>query len=174
MPGRNVRINQLQDDSNYGQDPNRDMSQKEQDRKKVERWIGKAWDELEKVAKESPKTKVTEKADQREKQEILDQCNYGFNVMKSSVVVGLTMKSLDYMCAGLPIINTIQGDTKNFCEEWNIGFNINKGNIKEIANQVCLESMDVQLQRRKNIQTLYNTYFTKKRFYEVLDKTLDL
>ena len=64
-----MRINQLQDDSNYGQDPNRDMSQKEQDRKKVERWIGKAWDELEKVAKESPKTKVTEKAAQREKQE---------------------------------------------------------------------------------------------------------
>ena len=112
--------------------------------------------------------------DQREKQEILDQCNYGFNVMKSSVVVGLTMKSLDYMCAGLPIINTIQGDTKNFCEEWDIGFNINKGNIKEIASQICLESMDVQLQRRKNIQTLYNTYFTKKRFYEVLDKALDL
>ena len=56
-----ILINQLQDDSNYGQDPNRDMSQKEQDRKKVERWIGKAWDELEMVAKESPKTKVTEK-----------------------------------------------------------------------------------------------------------------
>lgn len=42
--------------------------------------------------------------DQREKQEIFDQCNYGLNVMKSSVCVGLTMKSLDYMCAGLPII----------------------------------------------------------------------
>ena len=69
LPGRNVRINQLQDDSNYGQDPNRDMSQKEQDRKKAERWIGEAWDELENVAKESPKTKVTEKAVQIEKQE---------------------------------------------------------------------------------------------------------
>ena len=69
LPGRNVRINQLQDDSNYGQGSNRDISQKEQDRKKAERWIGEAWDELEKVAKESPKTKVTEKAAQREKQE---------------------------------------------------------------------------------------------------------
>ena len=69
LSGRNVRINQLQDDSNYGQGSNRDISQKEQDRKKAERWIGEAWDELEKVAKESPKTKVTEKAAQREKQE---------------------------------------------------------------------------------------------------------
>ena len=61
LPGRNVRINQLQDDSNYGQGSNRDISQKEQDRKKAERWIGEAWDELEKVAKESPKTKVQKK-----------------------------------------------------------------------------------------------------------------
>ena len=109
-----------------------------------------------------------------QKQEIFDQCNYGFNVMKSSVVVGLTMKSLDYMCAGLPIINTIKGDTKDFCEEWDIGFNLKKSNIKEVAEQICSESMGVQLQRRKNMQTLYNTYFTKKRFYEVLDKALDL
>ena len=101
-----------------------------------------------------------------QKQEIFDQCNYGFNVMKSSVVVGLTMKSLDYMCAGLPIINTIKGDTKDFCEEWDIGFNLNKSNIKEMANIVCSESMDVQLQRRKNIQNLYNTYFTTKHFKE--------
>ena len=64
-----MRINQLQDDSNYGQGSNRDISQKEQDRKKVERWIGEAWVELENVAKERPKTKVTEKAAQREKQE---------------------------------------------------------------------------------------------------------
>ena len=68
LPGRNVRINQLQDDSNYGQDPNRDMSQKEQDRKKVERWIGEAWDELENVAKESPKNqKVNRKSSSKRK-----------------------------------------------------------------------------------------------------------
>ena len=37
----------------------------------------------------------------RKKQEILDQCQYGFNVMKDSVMVGLTMKSMDYMCGGI-------------------------------------------------------------------------
>lgn len=52
--------------------------------------------------------------DFQRKQEVFDQCNYGFNVMKPSVVVGLTMKSLDYMCAGLPIINTIKGTQKIF------------------------------------------------------------
>ena len=36
LPGRNVRINQLQDDSNYGQDPNRDMSQEDRQEKITE------------------------------------------------------------------------------------------------------------------------------------------
>ena len=34
LPGRNVRINQLRDDSNYGQGSNRDISQKEQGSKR--------------------------------------------------------------------------------------------------------------------------------------------
>ena len=111
--------------------------------------------------------------DFQRKQEVFDQCNYGFNVMKSSVVVGLTMKSLDYMCAGLPIINTIKGDTKDFCEEWDIGFNLKKSNIKEVAERVCSDSMDVQLQRRRNIQNLYNTYFTTKHFNATLQEALE-
>lgn len=61
LPGRNVRINQLQDDSNYGQGSNRDISQKEQDRKKAERWIGEAWDELEKIAEEKNTVSVKKK-----------------------------------------------------------------------------------------------------------------
>ena len=71
LPGRNVRINQLQDDSNYGQGPNRDMSQKEQDRKKVERWIGEAWDELEEILNEDDNS-FSERLYEDEKKEIKD------------------------------------------------------------------------------------------------------
>ena len=111
--------------------------------------------------------------DQASKQEIFDECNYGINVMKPSVVVGLTIKSLDYMCGGLPIINTIQGDTKQFCEMWDIGFNLSEKNIKSIAKKVCGEDLNIQLKRRHNIRNLYNTYFTKKCFFEMLDNTLN-
>ena len=41
-------------------------------------------------------------------------------------------------------------------------FQFEKSNIKEVAERVCSESMDVQLQRRKNIQNLYNTYFRQR------------
>ena len=63
-----------------------------------------------------------------EKQKIFDSCHYGLNIMKDSVFVGLTMKSMDYFEAGLPIINNIHGDTWDYIEKYGIGINY-RGNI---------------------------------------------
>lgn len=64
--------------------------------------------------------------DNQKKQEIFDSCHFGLNIMKDSVFVGLTMKSMDYFEAGLPIINNIQGDTWEYIEKYKIGFNYSK------------------------------------------------
>ena len=109
---------------------------------------------------------------QEEKQAVFDLCNYGLNIMKQSVVVGLTMKSLDYMCGGLPLINTIKGDTKYLCENENIGININMDSIKKIAYQICNESEEEQNLRRKNIRNVYSKYFSKESFFKQIDKVL--
>ena len=79
--------------------------------------------------------------DQDEKQHILDQCNYGLNIMKDTVMVGLTMKSMDYMCGGLPLINTIKGDTAKICDEYQVGYNINKNNLNDIVSKISLETV---------------------------------
>ena len=50
---------------------------------------------------------------EREKMKIFNQCHFGLNIMKRDVYVGLTMKSIDYFCAGLPIISNIPADTDN-------------------------------------------------------------
>ena len=62
--------------------------------------------------------------DRTEKQKIMDQCHAGLNIMKKSVFVGLTMKSMDYFECGLPIINNIKGDTWQFVDDFGIGINI--------------------------------------------------
>lgn len=61
--------------------------------------------------------------DPQQKQEIFDRCHFGMNIMKDSVFVGLTMKSMDYFSCGLPIINNIRGDTWNFVETYALGLN---------------------------------------------------
>ncbi len=106
--------------------------------------------------------------DQRAKQKIFDECNYGLNVMKESVVVGLSMKSLDYMCGGLPMINTIGGDTRELCDEHDIGFNLDSSNQKAVAKLICEETTARQLVRRDEIKKVYLKYFTQDSFNDTL------
>lgn len=58
-----------------------------------------------------------------EKIEILTKCDYALNIMKDQISVGLTIKSIDYLSYGLPLINTIKGDTWSLVENYNIGIN---------------------------------------------------
>ena len=69
--------------------------------------------------------------DEEKKQQIFNKCHYGLNIYKENTLIGLTIKSIDYFKAGLPIINNIKGDTEEIINSYNIGLNINdiKGNI---------------------------------------------
>ncbi|MGN1276987.1 MAG: hypothetical protein ACI4UK_08365 [Floccifex sp.] len=107
--------------------------------------------------------------DAKTKKEIFDHCHYALNIMKPSVVVGLTMKSLDYLWAGLPLINTIQGDTYSFVDQYNLGWNIDILNYKHMAYCICEENRSFQMERRQNCLDIYKKYFT----YNSLKKTMD-
>ncbi len=72
--------------------------------------------------------------DRGEKQTIFDSCHFGLNVMKESVCVGLTMKSIDYFEFGLPIINTIPGDTWDLVNQYGCGFNLDFNKQIDFSN----------------------------------------
>ena len=101
--------------------------------------------------------------DRAEKQAIMDQCHAGLNIMKKSVFVGLTMKSMDYFECGIPIINNIKGDTWEFVDEYGIGVNITQ-NVKISADQIR------QLQKnRDQVHEFGRAWFD----VDVFDKKLD-
>lgn len=77
--------------------------------------------------------------DRERKQAIMDQCHAGLNIMKKSVFVGLTMKSMDYFECGIPIINNIRGDTWNFVEEFGIGVNIEEDGALTVQQLIKLQ-----------------------------------
>ncbi len=97
------------------------------------------------------------------KQKIFDQCQFGLNIMKPSVCVGLTMKSLDYFQAGLPIINNIRGDTWNFVDKYKIGFNYSN----RISEMIVNHHNNIL---RKNVKNFYSQKFTRKAFFNVLER----
>ena len=74
-----------------------------------------------------------------EKKKILGACDFGLNIYKESVSIGLTLKSVDYFQLGLPILNSIPGDTEKIVKEYKIGINsseLNAENIIKISNHI--------------------------------------
>lgn len=69
--------------------------------------------------------------DENEKIKILGICDFGLNMMKDNIIVGLTIKSIDYFSMGLPIINNIKGDTWDLVHNNDLGLNINSTNKKQ-------------------------------------------
>ena len=100
------------------------------------------------------------------KQAIFDKCHFGLNIMKSSVCVGLTMKSLDYFQAGLPMINNIDGDTAEMIAAHNIGFNGYHALLEHLDE---LQEEDF-LAMRRNVRELYYEKFTKEAFVKRLEE----
>lgn len=92
------------------------------------------------------------------KQQIFDNCHFGLNIYKKDVYIGLTMKSIDYFEAGLPVINNIKGDTWQLIEEYHAGVNWNGDEIAYTD------------QFRTNSRSLFNNEFTIEQFYNKMDK----
>lgn len=95
--------------------------------------------------------------DELEKIKILAACDYAFNMMKDSLQVGLTIKSIDYLSYGLPLINNIKGDTWRMVEKEGIGINVVNG---EIDNLFFDHHKIVQFYRNK---------FTKDSFMRTIE-----
>lgn len=101
--------------------------------------------------------------DPQKKQDIFDKCHFGLNIMKDSVCVGLTMKSIDYFQHGLPIINNIPGDTAAIIEKYGVGIN-----CKSISFNIELIKQSnsvIKMHRVKmNAIGLYNSSFSSDAF----------
>ncbi|WP_439749766.1 hypothetical protein, partial [Faecalibaculum rodentium] len=105
-----------------------------------------------------------------EKQKVFDQCHYGLNIVKPNVMVGLTMKSLDYMIGGLPMLNSIGGDTEKLVEQYDLGFNVDRNHLEELAENICHEKPEEAVQRRHNMQKVYSEFFSEETFFRTLDE----
>lgn len=108
--------------------------------------------------------------DKKAKEDIFCQCDFGLNIMKKTVCVGLTMKSLDYFTYGLPLINNIMGDTYEWVESRGIGINVQDGGI------INLEEID-KIKKdmgkvKERIAEFYLETFSYEAFCGKLDKVM--
>lgn len=102
--------------------------------------------------------------DNGEKIKLLGSCDFALNIMKSTVAVGLTTKSIDYLAMSLPIINSIKGDTYKSVKEEKIGLNYDFGQsvgIEELVNDIALADVE---EMAVNTRHVYERYFTREAF----------
>lgn len=110
--------------------------------------------------------------EEEKKAEIMKKSDFGLNLMKDSVRVGLTIKSLDYLSVGLPLINNIKGDTWQFVQQDAIGINYeNEKQLIEALQKINREEI------QKNVWNCYYKNFTEEAFIASLKKgflTIDI
>ncbi len=104
--------------------------------------------------------------DPAQRQAILDVCSFGLNIMKDSVCIGMTMKSLDYFAGALPIVNSIGADTWDLVERRQIGINLNRENPAQTAGEIAAVTPQSQLEMRNNTLSCFRELFTEQTFIE--------
>lgn len=94
-------------------------------------------------------------------QEIYNQCWFGINVLREDLAIGITMKSISYFRGGLPIINTVQGDTSRFVEECNIGINVDRHDVKSCVLRILNITKDDLACMKNNTRNLFEQKFAE-------------
>lgn len=110
--------------------------------------------------------------DEQEKHRIFSICHYGLNIMKDSVCVGLTIKSIDYLESPLPIINTIKGDTWKLVENKHIGINYNINEPYVAAREIYL-TLDDNKYMREQCRKIFVENFSSDAFINRLNTIFD-
>ncbi len=99
--------------------------------------------------------------DEDQKHKILSGCHFGLNIMKDSVCIGLTMKSVDYLRHGLPLISNIPFDTKKMISDYQAGFHVHAANEMQTDIVNSISSGTVLL--RKGASELYKNQLTSQK-----------
>lgn len=116
--------------------------------------------------------------DDSHKEKIISKCHFALNIMKDTVFVGATMKSLEYFHYGVPVINNIPADSSEMIQEFNCGFDIadNDNFEREFYNFLKMQDINSIAEMHNNSRKVYETYFSPNSFEsnikELMDKIL--
>jgi len=111
--------------------------------------------------------------DERIKCAILSSCWWGFNGYKENTEVSLSYKSIDYLSYGVPMINSAKGDTKEFIDNYMIGFNYRTNNLDALVKKIINIDNTMLKEMSNNCLEIFNKYFTMKTLKEDIKDILE-
>lgn len=97
---------------------------------------------------------------------ILYQAHIGFNGYTDKTSAAFSYKANTYMAAGLPIINSMQGDLHDIVDGHKVGFNYKPGDVGELVNRLgTLDNSQLEYLSRKT-KDFFNNELNRKQLHE--------
>ena len=95
-------------------------------------------------------------------QEIFNQCYFGINFLLPDLAIGLTMKSITYLRGGIPLLNTVDGDTWNMVEEYHAGINIEREDMDKAVEKILSMSREQIRAMKENAHAVFEEHFAEE------------
>ena len=107
--------------------------------------------------------------DMSKKNAIFSLCNWGLNIPREEINSTMSLKAVEYLRAGLPILNNALGDIRLIVEQNKVGINIDKQNL-EVTVEIILSMTENDMKEMHfNVLESYREFFAKQDLDEILN-----
>lgn len=107
-----------------------------------------------------------------DKNKIFALCDMGINLPKQEVRSSMSLKSVEYLRAGLPIINSGVGDNWEMIKKHKIGINVSNDIIDSVAMSIAnLSAKDIE-NMHNNCISIYDKRFVKQDYNAIFQALL--
>jgi hypothetical protein len=98
---------------------------------------------------------------------LLRQGSYGLNTFAAGGNVAYSYKLNDYWLAGVPVINSLDGEVWQAVERWDLGYNYPAGDVDALAATLRLAYTDRERaeRQRRQVQAFAALYLDRRRIY---------
>lgn len=110
--------------------------------------------------------------EEAKKAEIFSRCRYGINIMRHGVLVGLSMKTIDYLKFGLPLINSLAGDTERIVRDEGVGVNLTESTAHRVATESQLDLYEARARARALFESTFSLVAVRERMTLILNEFL--
>ncbi len=107
--------------------------------------------------------------DIEKKREVFQKCHFGLNIPKQEIESSMSLKSIEYMRFGLPVINSGCGDNRRIVEEYSTGVNIDEKCVDAIVSKITHFENNELINLHKNSCEYYSRNFINQDYDSILD-----
>lgn len=95
-------------------------------------------------------------------QEVFNQCYFGINFLLPNLAIGLTMKSITYLRGGIPLLNTVDGDTWNMVDTYHAGINIEREDMDKAVDMIINMDYGQVRAMKENAHVVFEEHFAEE------------